>query len=120
MDKKNLKPTTVDEYIAGCAPEAQVILQQIRAIVHELAPQAQELISYQIPAFKLNGMLVYFAAFKKHIGFYPPVRGDDALLKAIAPYAGPKGNLQFPLNQPIPYALIRQIVAWRIQQNLAQ
>jgi uncharacterized protein YdhG (YjbR/CyaY superfamily) len=93
-----------------------VILQQIRTIVHEFVPQVQELISYQIPAFKLNGMLVYFAAFKKYIGFYPPVRGDEILLKAIAP----KGNLQFPLNQPIPYALIRQIVAWHIQQNLAK
>jgi len=84
------------------------------------APGAQETISYRIPAFRLNGVLVYFAAFKKHIGFYPPVRGDARLEKAVAPYAGEKGNLRFPLDQPIPFALIERITKLRVKQNLAK
>ena len=88
--------------------------------IRKAAPDAQEAISYRIPAFTLNGALVYFAAFKKHIGFYPPVKGDARLEKAIAAYAGPKGNLQFPLDRPIPYDLIEKIVKLRMRQNLAQ
>ena len=78
------------------------------------APEAEETISYRMPAFKMNGVLVYFAAFKTHIGLYPPVRGDDSLMRAVRPYAGPKGNLQFPLDKRIPYALIRRIVKARV------
>jgi uncharacterized protein YdhG (YjbR/CyaY superfamily) len=104
----------MDEYIAGCAPEVQVILTKIRQTVKAAAPMAEETISYRIPAFKQSGILVYFAAFKKHIGLFPPVRGDDSLLRAVKPYAGPKGNLQFPLEKPIPYALIRRIVKARV------
>jgi len=107
-------PRTVDDYIATFAPDIQAILQKIRQTVKAAAPDAEETISYRIPAFKLNGMLVYFAAFKKHIGLYPPVRGDDSLMRAVKPYAGPKGNLQFPVEKPIPYALIRRIVKARI------
>jgi uncharacterized protein YdhG (YjbR/CyaY superfamily) len=70
-----------------------------------------------MPAFRLNGPLVYFAAFKNHIGFYPPVKGDERLMRAIAPYANEKGNLRFPLNQPIPYALIGRIVKARVREN---
>ena len=88
----------------------QAILERIRSTIRRAAPGAQETISYQIPAFRLNGVLVYFAAFKKHIGFYPPVRGDAALEKAVSRYAGEKGNLRFPLDEPIPYALIARIV----------
>ena len=73
-----------------------------------------------MPTFALSGALVYFAAFKKHIGFYPPVTGDAGLQKAIAPYAGEKGNLRFPLDQPIPYGLIERIVRLRVKQNLAK
>ena len=73
-----------------------------------------------MPAFTQSGILVYFAAFKKHIGLYPPVSGDAAIEKAIAPYAGPKGNLQFPLDQPIPYKLIERIVKLRLKQNQAK
>ena len=101
-------------YIATFAPDTQAVLQKIRQTVKAVAPDAEETISYRIPAFKLNGMLVYFAAFKKHIGLYPPVRGDDSLMQAVKPYAGPKGNLQFPLKKPIPYALIRRIVKVRV------
>jgi uncharacterized protein YdhG (YjbR/CyaY superfamily) len=108
------KPRTVDDYIATFAPDIQVVLEKIRQTVKAAAPDAEETISYRIPAFRLNGMLVYFAAFKKHIGLYPPVRGDDSLMRAVKPYAGPKGNLQFPLEKPIPYALVRRIVKARV------
>lgn len=113
-------PETIDEYISAFSPEVQAILEKIRQVVRSAAPDAQEAISYQIPAFKLNGVLVYFAAFKKHIGFYPPVRGDPRLEKAVSPYAGEKGNLRFPLDQPVPYALIERITKLRVRQNLAK
>jgi uncharacterized protein YdhG (YjbR/CyaY superfamily) len=112
-------PRDIDEYIAGFAPEVQATLERIRARIREAAPGARETISYRIPAFALNGVLVYFAAFKKHIGFFPPVRGDARLEKAASPYAGERGNLRFPLDQPIPYGLIERIVKLRVKQNLA-
>ena len=114
------KPTNIDEYIAACPPEVQAILERIRATIHKVAPTAQETISYHIPAFTLNGTLVYFAAFKNHIGFYPPVSGDATLRKAISRYAGEKGNLRFPLDQPMPYRLIERIVRLRVKQNSAR
>ncbi len=120
MSTKRSTPETIDEYISGFSPEVQAILQQVRQAVRRAAPDAQETISYQIPAFKLNGVLVYFAAFKKHIGFYPPVRGDARLEKAVSPYAGEKGNLRFPLDQPIPLALIERIAKLRAKQNMAK
>ena len=113
-------PTNIDEYIAGFPPEVQAILEKIRLTIQEAAPDAQETISYKIPAFALNGILVYFAAFKKHIGFYPPVRGDAKLAKLLAPFAGPKGNLQFPLGKPIPYDLIERIVKLRVKKNCSK
>jgi len=112
-------PETVDDYIAAFSPEMRKILEKIRSTIRRVAPEAEETISYRIPAFKLNGPLVYFAAFKKHVGFYPPIRDDARLMKAVSPYAGEKGNLQFPLDQPIPYDLIESIVALRVKQNLA-
>lgn len=81
-------------------------------IIRQVAAQG-ETISYRMPAFKLNGMLIYFAAFKKHIGLFPPVRGNDDLMQAVKPYAEPKGNLQFPYKESIPYALIQRIVKAR-------
>jgi len=111
-------PTSVDEYIDAFPPKVQVILERIRKTVRKSAPDAEEIISYRMPAFRQNGILVYFAAFKKHIGLFPPVSGDRAIEKAIAPYAGPKGNLQFPLDQPIPYELIGRIVKLRVKQSL--
>lgn len=119
MPTSRTKPKDIDEYIAAFPPEVQAILQRIRLTIHDAAPDAAETISYQIPAFTLSGTLVYFAAFRKHIGFYPPVSGDSKLQKAISPYAGEKGNLRFPLDQPIPYALIDRIVKHRAKQNLA-
>lgn len=113
-------PRTIDEYIAAFSPEVQAILERIRSTIRTAAPDAQETISYRIPAFTRNGTLVYFAAFKAHVGFYPPVRGDARLEKAIAPYAGEKGNLRFPLDQPIPYRLIERIVKHRVKQTSAK
>jgi len=114
---KRAKPKSIDEYIAWFSPEVRAILEKIRSTIGNAAPGAQETISYSIPAFKLNGILVYFAAFQKHIGFYPPVKGDAKLEKALSIYAGEKGNLRFPLDQPIPYGLIERIVKLRVKQN---
>ena len=115
-----MTPRNIDEYIASCPPEVQVVLERIRSTIRSAAPDARETISYRIPAFTQNGALVYFAAFRKHIGFYPPVRGDARLEKAVSPYAGEKGNLRFPLDRPIPFALIERIVKHRVRQNLAK
>lgn len=111
---------TVDAYIAAFPPDVQAVLQQVRQAVRAAAPMAEETISYQIPAYKQAGILVYFAAFKNHIGFYPPVNGDPVLEAAVAPYAGEKGNLRFPLAEPIPLELIGRITRCRLQQNLAK
>ena len=111
---------SIDEYIADFSPGVRAILEKIRRTIAKSAPGAQEAISYRIPAFKLNGTLVYFAAFKNHIGFYPPVSGNAAIEKAASRYAGEKGNLRFPLDQPIPYGLIERIVKLRVKQNLAK
>jgi uncharacterized protein YdhG (YjbR/CyaY superfamily) len=110
----------VDEYIAAFPPDVQDILERIRLTIRNAAPQAQEAISYKIPTFRLNGALVYFAAFKKHIGFYPPVRGDAKLAKALSPYAGEKGNLKFPLDQRMPYGLIARLVKFRVKQRTSK
>jgi len=107
----------IDDYIAPFSPKVRAILKKVRATVGKAAPRAEERISYGIPAFVLHGNLVYFAAFKNHIGFYPPVR-DQKLKKAVAIYAGEKGNLRFPLDKPIPYALIGRIVKARVRENL--
>jgi uncharacterized protein YdhG (YjbR/CyaY superfamily) len=107
-DKQKL--TTIDEYIALASPEAQPILQTIRKMAQEIVPAAAETISYQLPAFKTNRTFFYFAAFKKHIGIYPPVKDDHDLIEALSPYRGEKGNLQFPLSQPMPYELIGRVI----------
>ena len=113
-------PKTIGEYIATSPPDVQQILEQIRRTIRDAAPDAWETISYRIPAFELNGVLVYFAAFKKHIGFYPPITDDARLKKAASRYAGDKGNLRFPLDEPIPYDLIERIVKLRVKQNLVK
>lgn len=113
-------PASIDAYIAGCPPKVQSILHRIRNSVRDIAPEAEELISYRMPAFRQGGMLLYFAAFKNHIGVYPPVRGDAKLEKAVAPYANERGNLKFPLDRPVPYDLIRRIVKLRLKQVTAQ
>lgn len=112
---------TIDEYIAGFPDSVQKILQKIRATIQRAAPDAEETISYKMPTFKLNGhYLIYFAAYKKHVGMYPVPAGDSEFLEEIAPYQAGKGTLQFPLDEPIPYRLITKVVRLRIKENLAR
>jgi len=113
-------PASIDAYIAGFPPDVRAILEEIRATVRTVAPDASEAISYGIPAFKLDGALVYFAAFKQHVGFYPPVHGDAKLEKAVARYANDKGNLRFPLDEPLPMALIERIVRHQAKRDAAR
>lgn len=117
---KAKRHTDIDSYIATFPPPVQKILQKVRQAIRRAAPQAEEKISYQMPAFKQHGILIYFAAWKEHIGLYPPISGDAELKKELAPYAGPKGNLQFPFDKPIPYALITRIVKLRVKQDSAK
>jgi uncharacterized protein YdhG (YjbR/CyaY superfamily) len=115
------RPQSIDQYIAACAPEARAALKKLQSTIKGAAPsEAEEFISYRMPAFALHGTLVYFAAFKNHIGVFPPVRGNPKLESAVAKYAGPKGNLKFPLDEPIPYALVARIVKFRVKRNLAK
>lgn len=113
-------PKTIDEYIAASPSKVRPILKRIRKTIREAAPQAEEIISYRMPAFRQGGVLIYFAAFNEHIGLYPPVRGSSSLEKKAAPYAGEKGNLRFPLDHPIPYDLIASIVEFRVRQSKAK
>ncbi len=111
-------PRTIDEYIAAFPENVQEILKKVRATIRQAAPDAEEAIKYRIPAFVLKGDLVYFAAFKKHIGFYPIPTGIEAFKKELSPYKQGRGSVQFPLDQPIPYDLIDKITRFRMKQNL--
>jgi uncharacterized protein YdhG (YjbR/CyaY superfamily) len=117
---KPQKPEDIDRYISDFPADVQAILEKVRQTIRRAAPEAKETISYQMPAFRQHGILVYFAAWKNHIGLYPPISGDKALEKAVQRYAGPKGNLQFPLDERIPYSLIERIVKLRVKQDLAK
>lgn len=118
MTAGKIKPKSIDEYIAGFPRDIQEILEKIRMTIRKAAPDAEETIKYDMPTFTLKGNLVHFAAFKKHIGFYPPVTGPEKFKAQLSAYAGPKGNLRFPLDQPLPYDLIREIVMFRVKENL--
>ncbi|MEZ4712710.1 MAG: DUF1801 domain-containing protein [Caldilineaceae bacterium] len=120
MHTNQSTPTPIDEYIAGQPPEIQQILQQIRQTIQQAAPEAAEAISYQLPTFKLQGNLVHFGAFKKHIGFYPAPSGLEQFKAELAAYKGAKGSVQFPLDQPMPLDLIRRITEFRVGENLAK
>lgn len=120
MQSDQPAPQTIDEYIGAFPDDVQQILQQIRQTIRAAAPDAQETISYQMPTFTLHGNLVHFAAFKKHIGFYPVPTGIEAFREDLAGYVGGKGSVQFPLDQPMPYDLIRRIVTFRVAENLAR
>jgi uncharacterized protein YdhG (YjbR/CyaY superfamily) len=111
-------PRNIDEYIAGFPCHIQAILGKIRSTIRKAAPGAEEKISYRIPAFTLKGNLVYFAAFKKHIGFYPTSTGTEKFRKELSIYKGGKGSIQFPLEKPIPFALISKIVKFRVKENM--
>jgi uncharacterized protein YdhG (YjbR/CyaY superfamily) len=115
---KENKPQTIDEYIAGFPREIQELLETVRATIKEVAPEAEEAISYQMPTFKLKGNLVHFAANTNHIGFYPTPTGIKEFEQELSAYKGGKGSVQFPLDQPLPLELIRKIVRYRVAENL--
>ena len=111
---------TIDEYISNSPAEIQPILKKIRATIKKSAPKAIETINYGIPTFQLEGNLVHFAGFKSHIGFYPTPTGIEKFKKELSAYEGAKGSVKFPLDKPIPYALITKIVQFRVKENLAK
>lgn len=111
-------PRNIDEYIERFPPEVQAILEKVRLTIRKAAPDAEEAIKYQIPTFTLKGNLVHFAAYKKHLGFYPAPRGIAAFKDELSKYEGGKGTVQFPLDKPIPLALISKIVKFRVKDNL--
>ncbi len=112
--------TGIDARACEIADERRGAWRHAPQPIRKNAPGAAEVISYRMPAFRLHGILLYFAAFTSHIGVYPPVPGDPALERALAPYAGPKGNLKFPLDRPFPYKLLERIVKLRVEQDLAK
>lgn len=112
------QPRDIDEYIAGFPEDVQEILEKVRRTIREAAPDAEEAIKYQIPTFTLKGNLVHFAAFKKHIGFYPAPSGIERFKDELSAYEGAKGSVRFPLDQPIPFDLIGRIVRFRVRENL--
>jgi uncharacterized protein YdhG (YjbR/CyaY superfamily) len=109
---------SIDEYIAGFPVEIQAKLQELRATIKAAAPDAEERISYQMPAFYLKGNLVYFAAFKNHIGFFPTASGVAAFKDELSSYKGSKGTVRFPLDKPLPLELIARMVKYRAAENL--
>lgn len=117
MNESKVQFSNIDEYIALFPEEIQEILAKIRQIINENAPEASEKISYQMPTFYLNGNLIHFAAFKHHIGLYPTPNGIDAFKEELSKYKGAKGSVQFPLDQPIPYDLIKRIVLYRVAES---
>ncbi len=105
-----VKPTTVDEYMQGLSPEVREVLAQVREVIAKVVPEGVECISYAIPAIKLNGkLLIHFSGWKEHISLYPIPPASDALTKKLQPYVAGKGTLKFPVDEPIPLALITQI-----------
>lgn len=120
MQTDTTTPKTIDEYIAGFPDEVREILEKIRMTIRNAAPEAQETIKYRMPTFTLKGNLVHFAAFKKHIGFYPVPTGIEQFKDELCVYEGGKGSVQFPLDKPIPYDLIGRIVQFRVKENLAK
>lgn len=118
MNPTKTKFITIDEYISAFPKDVQKILGQIRKIIKDAAPEAEEAISYQIPTFKLNGNLVHFAAFKNHIGFYPTPSGQKAFEKELSAYKSGKGSIQFPIDKPLPIPLIKKIVKFRVKEAI--
>jgi uncharacterized protein YdhG (YjbR/CyaY superfamily) len=116
-----MKPTgfkTIDEYIESFPKDIQVILGELRQAIREAAPHSEETISYQMPAFRQNGILVYFAVFKSHIGFFPTASGVSAFKEKLSDYETSKGTIRFPLDKPLPLDLIKEIVHFRVKENL--
>jgi len=118
MESEKVIFKTIDSYIASFPENVQSILQDIRETIHAAAPQAEEKISYQMPTFVYKGNLIYFAAFKNHIGVFGTSGALEPFHDELAPFTGPKGNLQFPIDKPIPLDLIRKIVTFRVAEDL--
>lgn len=114
---KRTAAPTVELYIAGFPKDVQKSLERLRVTILKAAPAAEEMISYQMPAYKLNGMLVFFAGYKNHIGFYPGASGIKAFTKEIAGYKSAKGSVQFPIDKPLPFELVSKIVKFRVKEN---
>lgn len=115
-----VKPTTIEEYIAGFNAETQKILQQLREDLQQMVPEAKEKISYAIPTFTLNGNLIHFAGYKNHIGLYPGSKAIEIMTEDLKGYETSKGTVQFPINKPLPMHLIKKIVDFCVAQNLAK
>lgn len=111
------KPDNIDEYIASFPEDIQKILQEVRETIQKTAPEATEKISYALPTFYLQGNLVHFAAFTSHIGFYALPSGNREFQEELSKYKTGKGSIQFPLNEPMPLALITKIVKFRVKEN---
>ena len=118
MESKKVGFVSIDEYIAIFPEEIQKILEELRATIKAAAPEAEEKISYQMPAFTQKGILVYFAAWKNHIGFYPTSSGTQAFMQELSVYESSKGSIKFPLDKPLPLDLISNIVRFRIGENM--
>jgi len=112
------KPTDIDAYISGYPEAIRKLLQEIRDTIKKAAPQAEEVISYGMPAFRQNGMLVWYAAFKNHIGFYPIPSGIEAFKDELSAFRGTKGSVHFPFDKPLPVDLISRIVSFRLTENM--
>jgi uncharacterized protein YdhG (YjbR/CyaY superfamily) len=118
MKAASIKFKTVDEYISMFPASSKKLLQQVRKTIHQAAPEAEDVISYNMPALKLNSILVYYAAYEKHIGFYPTSSGIETFKDQLGDYKFSKGAIQFPIDKPIPLDLITKIVKFRLKQNL--
>jgi uncharacterized protein YdhG (YjbR/CyaY superfamily) len=118
MESNRKRFNSIDEYIADFPEEVQKTLGELRAVIKAAAPDAEERISYQIPTFTLKGNLVHFAAYKKHIGFYPTSSGIQAFKHELSVYEGAKGTVRFPIDKPLPLELISKIVKFRVAENL--
>lgn len=114
------KIESIDEYILSFPPEIREILETLRKVIKESAPDAEEKISYQMPTFALHGNLVHFAACKNHIGFYPTPSAINAFKNELSEYKGAKGSIQFPIKKPLPYELVSKIVKFRVAENIKQ
>ncbi|CAG5018821.1 hypothetical protein DYBT9275_06078 [Dyadobacter sp. CECT 9275] len=112
------KPTTIDEYLSGFPEDVRLLLEEVRATIKKVAPDAEETINYGIPTFKLKGNLVHFAGYRNHIGFYPTPTGIEEFKDELSVYKGAKGSVQFPIDQPLPMELIARITAFRVKKNL--
>jgi uncharacterized protein YdhG (YjbR/CyaY superfamily) len=108
----------IDQYIASFPEQTRKLLEQLRETIKQAAPDSEELMSYQMPAYKQNGILVYFAAYKNHIGFYPTASGIEAFKQELSSFQWSKGTIQFPLDKPLPLELVTKIVRYRINQRM--